>query len=113
MALYRCKFPINDPLLEVYQAIDLTAVSKFELPTPYHIPVKWANKGFEKNETIYRLKNEVLPVEYNFTDLIGLEIRQAELAPHGENYERVVELLVASRKLIFFLTDLEEIKYDR
>lgn len=101
MALYRCKFPINDPLLEVYQAIDLTDTSKHEMPTPYHVRVYWATKGFGKNETIYRLKDEVLPVEYNFTDLIGLEIRQAELAPQGENYERVVELLVTNRKLTF------------
>lgn len=113
MALYRCKFPINDPLLEVYQAIDQSAVSSDEKPGAHHVRMQYATQGFEPNETIYRLKNEVLPVEYNFTDLIGLELRQAQIATQGENYEQVVELLVTDRKLIFFLTDLEEINYDR
>lgn len=97
----------------MYQAIDLTTASAMERPTAQHVRVNYATKGFEKNETVYRLKNEVLPVEYNFTDLIGLELRQAQMATQGENYEQVVELLVTDRKLIFFLIDLEEINYDR
>jgi hypothetical protein len=99
-------------LLEVYQVIDLKAASSSEKPTTRHTRVHYAIKGFKPDETIYRLKNEALPVEYNFTDLIGLELRQAQMATQGEKYEPVVELLVADRKFIFFLTDLEEIHYD-
>jgi len=81
----------------MHQAIDLNTISKIELPTR----VSWATKSFDANETTYRLKDKVLLVEYNFTDLTGLEIRQAKLAP-----------IVASRKQRF-LTGLEEIEYDR
>lgn len=112
MALYRCKFPINDPLLEVYQAIDLKTASISGKTSSRHLLARCASKGFEKDESIFRLRNEALPIEYNFTDLIGLELRQAQIATQGEKYELVVELLVADRKLIFFLADLEEIHYD-
>jgi len=113
MALYRCKFSIRDPLLIVLEAVDKTesvnpllAAQRKDLNG--HISVV----GLKENEEIFLVNTEFLPVEYVFTDLIGLELRKIQAAFLTRELESAVELLVGKRKLIFFEQDLEEIHYE-
>lgn len=113
MALYRCKLPVRDPLLIVLEAVDQS-----EPVNPFLAAQRKDPNGsisaldLKENERIFIIENEFLPVEYNFTDLIGLELRQVQIAFMSNPYETAVELLVGKRKLIFFKQDLEEISYE-
>lgn len=113
MALYRCKLSIRDPLLIVLEAVDKTQPINSLLAAQRKDPDgKITVVGLEENEEIYLVNAEFLPIEYNFTDLIGLELRKVQAAFFSREHEPAVELLVGKRKLIFFEQDLEEIRND-
>lgn len=111
MALYRCKLSVRDPLLIVLEAVD-KAESNNPLLTVQRKDPKGSIViiGLEENEEIFLVNTDYLPVEYVFTDLIGLELRKVQAAFITRQLEPAVELLVGKRKLIFFEQDLEKIR---
>jgi len=113
MALYRCKLSIRDPLLIVFEAISKTDFVNPILAAQRKEPVETLSIfGLDEDETIYLVNTEFLPVEYIFTDLIGLELRKVQVAFLSREHEPAVELLIGKRKLIFFEQDLEEIRHE-
>lgn len=103
MALYRCKLRLFDPLLKVFTVVPLE--KKY-----IHVGM-WEAPDLEQNdEALGHISKENLPLEYEYSDLIGLELRRHQIRQQfSGTFATAIELLVGETKLIFFEDDLEKI----